>query len=258
MYPTSGATIRADLNPVVMEASQADNFFIGSKLLPYWGVEAKSATYPKLVKTHTEMLKPGSTDRERGGSYGQIKRAWTTDTYDTQDRGIEEAVDDCDVKDTGRFFNLEAITAKLDLRAMKLAAEIRVAAAILNTSTFGAATNSNVAYTEANIATINFPLDLQDAIERIADNAEEADTVVMSPAVFNRLRRSTKLQSFIAGQNLPGANVTTNTIQQAFAENGITQVLVGRARYDSSKKNATPAYTAANVWGNTYIWVGKV
>ena len=227
-------------------------------LLPFWGVDAKSGTYPKLTKAITELLKPGSTDRERGGSYGRIKRAWTTDTYDTADRGLEEAMDDCDVKDTSRWFSLASVTATSVLNAMRLAQEIRAAAAIMNATTFGAGTNSTVAYTEANLATIDFVADLQAAIERIGDNAEEADTVVMSPAVYNRLRRSTLLKAFITGSNLPAANITPNTIQQAFAAEGIKQVLVGRARYDSAVKKSTQTYSAANVWGNTYIWVGKV
>lgn len=258
MYPNTGATIRHDLNTVVIEASGADDFYIGAKLLPFWGVEAKSGTYPKLTKAITELLKPGSTDRERNGSYGRVKRAWTSDTYDTQDRGLEEAVDDTDAKDLARWFAAESVAATNVLRAMKLAQEIRVAAAINNATTFGAGTNSTVAYTEGNIATIDFPADLMAALERIADNAEMADTVVLSPAVYNRLRRSTLLKSFIVGQNIAAANITPNTIQQAFNAEGIRQVLVGRARYDSAVKKSTQTYSAANVWGNTYIWVGKV
>lgn len=258
MYPNSGATIRADLNSVVEEASMAESMFIGEMLMPSFGVDAKSGTYPKLTKAITESMKPGDTRRERGGSYGRIKRAWTIDTYDTVDRGLEETVDDCDQKDASRFFSAEAIAAKLTLRAMRLSHEIRVAAEIFHATTWGTPTNSAVAYTEANIATINFPLDLQAAIERVADNAETPDTIVMSPTVFNRLRRSDLLKAFMVGSNLPQVNITPNSIAQAFAENGIKQCLIGRARYDSTLKKATQSYTAAKVWSDTYIWVGKV
>lgn len=258
MYPTSGATIRADLNTVVEEANAAENFLIADKLLPFWGVEAKSGTYPKLKKADTELMKPGSTDRERGASYGQVKRQWTTDTYDTQDRGLEEVIDDTDVKDLSRYFDLESVTARLVLRAMKFAQEIRAAAAIMNATTFGAGTNSAVAYTEANIATIDFPLDVQAAIARVRDNAVIPNTIVLSSTVYDRIRRSTLLKAFLVGSNLPGAQVNPNAIQQAFAADGITQVLIGSGRYDSSKKNTTPAYTASNFWGNTYVWVGRV
>jgi hypothetical protein len=258
MYPNSGATIRADLNSVLEEASQAESGLIGEKLLPSFGVDAKSGTYPKLTKAISELMKPGDTIRERGGSYGRVKRAWTNDTYDTVDRGLEEAIDDTDAKDAARFFNAEAISAKLVLRAIKLAHERRVAAEIFHASTWGSPTNSAVAYTDALIATIDFPLDVQAAIERVKDNAETPDTIVMSSAVYNRIRRSTLLKSFLVGQNLPGANVTPDAIQQAFAANGIKQVLIGEGRYDSTAKKATQSYTAAPIWSNTYVWVGKV
>jgi hypothetical protein len=226
--------------------------------MPSFGVDAKSGTYPKLTKAISELMKPGDTRRERGGSYGRVKRAWTNDTYDTVDRGLEEAVDDTDAKDAARFFNAEATSAKLVMRAMRLSHEIRVAAEIFHATTWGTPTNSAVAYTEANIATIDFPLDVMAAIERVCDNAERPDTIVLSSTVYNRIRRSTLLKNFLVGQNLPGANVTPSAIQQAFAPNGITQVLIGAGRYDSAVKKTTQTYSASNLWNNTYVWVGKV
>jgi len=87
---------------------------------------------------------------------------------------------------------------------------------------------------------------------------EVADTIVMSPQVFNRLRRSTLMQNFIRG-NRPSdstLNVTTGAMQQAFQENGIQNIYVGQARYDSAKKGQS--FSSAQVWGNTYVWVGSV
>lgn len=258
MYPNSGATIRADLNSVVEEARSAEKFFIGSRLLPELGVDVKSGTYPKLTKSISELLKPGDTRREAGGSYGKVTRAWTNDTYDTVDRGLEEAIDDVHKKDLARFFDAEANAARWVNRAMALSYEIRVAAEIFHATTWGSPTNSTVAYTEGNIATLDLPLDLMLAIERVADNAEEPNTIVLSADVYNRVRRSTLLKNFLVGSNIPSANITETTIQQAFAANGITQVLIGRARYDSAVKKTTQTYSAAKVWSNTYIWVGRV
>lgn len=257
MSPNTGSTIRGDINTVVEEAAQADRFFIGAQVLPQLPVDLKSGTYPKLTKTEGALLKPGSTLREPKASYGEIARTWTTDTYDTQDRGLAEVIDVTEIKDTARFFDMEAITAKLVLRAVMLDHEIR-AAALINDAAVFSATAAAVAYTQANIATINFPLDVIDAIERVADNGEEANTIIMSVNVFNRVRQSTLLQNFIRG-NRPSdstLNVNPSAIQQAFAQNGITQVLVGRARYDSAKKGQ--AFASAKVWGNTYFWVGRV
>jgi hypothetical protein len=258
MYPSSGATIRADLNIKVEEAAGADQMFIGRLVMPPMSVDAKSGTYPKIDIAGGELLTPGATVRMRGGSYGKIARKWGTDTYDCLDRGLEEPVDDTDVKDVGRFFNLEAAAARWTLRNVLLDHETRVQAAIMNTTNFGSATTSTVAYTAANLATIDFAADLLAAIERVQDQAQLANTIVMSSKVFVRLKQTTKLQNWIRG-TIVGAKdtpITSSTIAASFADHGITQCLVGRARYNSAKKGQ--AKSIAQVWPTTYIWVGYV
>lgn len=258
MYPNSGATIRGDLNTFVEEAAGADRFFIGHIAMPEFGVEKKSGAYPRLKLTTGELLKPGSTVRTPHASYGRITRAWESDTYDTIDRGLEEQVDDVEQKDLARYFNAEQMAAKLVLRAMRLDHEIRVQGQIQNTTNFPA-TASVVAYTEALIATMDFPADVLAALERVANNGEEgADTIIMSPNVFNRVMRSTLMQNWVRGNRPTDStlNLTASAIAGAFGENGISQILVGRARYDSAKKGQT--FVAANIWNDTYVWVGKV
>jgi hypothetical protein len=255
MYPSSGATIRADINQVVIEAAQADTFFIGEKAMPPFSVDAKSGTYPKLQIAEAELLSRGSVERSRSSSYGEVARKWTADTYDCVDRGLEEPVDDTDQKDLSRYFNYEASSAKWVLRNMKLDHEARVAAAIVNATTFGAGTASAVAYTEANIATISFIADVLAAIERCRDNGCNPNTIILSSTVYNRVRRGTLVVNFVASQVGKGASVTTTAIAQALADEGITKCLVGKARYNSAKKGQAKSMTAC--WGNTYIWVGN-
>jgi hypothetical protein len=138
MYSSSGATIRGDLNTFVQEGLAVDNFFIGPMVMPPWEVDLKSGTYPVLKKTNGALLKSGSTVREAKGSYGEIDRAWDTDTYDCIDRGLEELIDDTQQRDMIRFFNQEVVTANLVRRAVQLDHEIRTAAIIQNTTTFPA------------------------------------------------------------------------------------------------------------------------
>src|SRR3954467_1089559 len=99
MYPSSGATIRGDLNTFVQEAQAVDNFFIGPMIFPPWEVDLKSGTYPRLQKANAGLLRSGSTTREAKGSYGEIDRAWDVDTYDCIDRGLEELIDDTQARD---------------------------------------------------------------------------------------------------------------------------------------------------------------
>ena len=253
--PSSGATIRSDINIKVEEAASADDFFIGIQAMPPLGVDAKSGTYPKIQIAAGELLTQGATERSRGGSYGQVTRQWTSDTYDCVDRGLEEPVDDIEARDLARFFNLEVATARWVLRNMMLAHEVRAAAALVNATTFGAGTNSATAYTEANIATLSFVADVLAAIERVRNNGTNPDTIILSSTVYNRIRRGTLVTNFVSGSVGKGSEVTASTLAQAFGDEGIRQVLVGKARYNSAKKGQT--YSAANVWGNTYVWVGK-
>lgn len=254
MYPSSGATIRADLNIKVEEAAGADTFFIGQQAMPPFAVDAKSGTYPKLQIAEAELLSSGAVARTADGSYSEVTRKWTSDTYDCIDRGLEERVDDAEQKDLARFFNLEASAARWTLRNVMLAHEVRVAAALINATTFGAGTNSAVAYTEANIATISLIADILAAIERVRDNGANPNTIILSSTVWNRVRRATPVLNFVAGQVGKGASVTTNTLVQALSDEGITQCLVGRARYNAAKKGLTKS--VSSVWGTTYVWVG--
>lgn len=255
MYPSSGATIRGDINAKVEEAAAASKFFIGTRVMPPVGVTVKSGVYPKIQIAGGELLTAVSTVRSRSGSYGEISRNWTTDTYDCIDRGLEEPIDDVDQRDLARFFNLEVVKARLILQNMQLDHELRVASAILNTTTFSP-TNSVVAYTEANLATISIVRDIQDAIERVNGMGQEANTIVMSSQVYNRIRRAPLLQSWISGSVNPGAKVTADTIAQSFADQGIEQVLIGRSRYNNAAKSK--AYSETRVWPNSHIWVGAV
>lgn len=256
MYPTSGATIRGDIAIKVEEGAAADNWIIGDRVMPPLPVDVRSGKYPKLKLAAAELLAEADTIRTRGGSYGKIARAWTEDTYDCVDRGLEEPIDDTDQRDLARFFNVEVTAARLTYRNMRLAHERRVAAAIFNTTNFGAATNSAVAYTVANLNTVSFVSDVLAAIERVNDKGAVANTIVMSSAVYARIRQALLVKDWVGGSLNRGATVTADTIAQAFSDVGITQCLVGRSRYNSAGKGKD--YVAAPVWSNTYVWVGSV
>lgn len=258
MTNTTGTVLRGDLNTVVAEASAADSFFIADKIFTPYGVSTKNGQYPKLVKASGELLRPATTVRKPKSAYGTITREWTSDTYYCLDRGLQEYVDKTEQLDQARFFDLEAMTAKLVMRNVKMAHEVQCASTLMATGTFTDYTNSAVAYTYGNLTTINFPYDVLAAIERVNANGNTANTIVLSGTVLNRLKSSTLLQNFCRGAASSDAvlNITANTIAQAFSDSGITQVLVGKSQYNSAIKGQ--AFSATSVWGTTYVWVGDV
>jgi len=252
MNNSSGAVLRGDLLTYVEEASSVDKLFIADKVLPMYPVDLKDGRYPKFTLAGgSELLDGDISTRRPGGSYKRVQRDFTEDTYSTADRGIEESVDDTSKKEFSRFFQQETIAARMCLRRMKIAAEIRAAAAMFNSSNF-TATAATVSYTSAHVAdgTLDPIADILAAIDKMNALGYMPNTMVIPYAVFTLMRRSTKLQNYIRG-NRPSdteLKVNSQTLADAF---DIEQVLIARAPKNTAKKGQ-PTVTA-NIWPTTYI-----
>jgi hypothetical protein len=171
--------------------------------------------------------------------------------------GYEEAVDDTVTLDVARFFDAEVIAAKLAKRKLLLAHELRVAAKIFDSGTF-TATNSGTAYTTANLATFDVGQDVQEALDRLLSKGESTTNtrVVIPYPVWTRIRASTKFQNRLRGTGLSTDTILNASTQAAAEVFGVAEVLIGRASYDQAPEGV--AFSAANVWANTFIWVGSV
>lgn len=254
----AGATLRSDISAVVNEAASADQMFIGQLVLPVWTVNERAGQWPKFRLTKGELLNDDATKRTPGASYGKVVRAYESDTFTTEDIGLEEAVDDTYKADVARYFDAEATAAKQIRTQVQLNHEIAAAAAVMNTTNFGSGASPLVDYTEANIATINLVGDITAAVTVLNNKGVIPNTIVMSKNVFARARRSTLFLNYLRGTMGNGADRLANAqdIANVFAADGITNCYVGRMPKNSAKKGAT--YSAASVWGDTYIWVGRV
>ena len=258
MFSTSGAVLRSDINALVSEAAKAEDFYIGAKVLPPLSVPERSGQYPKFKKANGELLNNDAELRAPTASYARIIRKYDSDSFTTQEYGLEEVVGDAEASDVNRFFNAEVVAANFVRRQLMLGHEIRVAAAVFNATNFGAAVNSGTAYTVLNKATADFASDVLTAIDTLNGRGENPNTIVMSGAVFTRIKGQTLFQNFVRG-NRPSditANLSQGAVAEAFADAGITNVLVGRAAYNSAKKGL--AFASSAVWSNAYVWIGRV
>ena len=132
--------------------------------------------------------------------------------------------------------------------------EIEAANALLNPTTF-TASSAGTAYTEANLDTMDVPADINATIEQLTLLGEEPNTMVLSLPLFNRLKRSKKLQTYLYGHlntTQGGSNITSEIIAASF---GIANVIVAKKSYDSGIKGKT---SVGPVWSNNYIWIGDV
>lgn len=259
MYSQGGYVFRADLTGAVMEASAWEAGLIGLRAAPVVNVDAKDGQYPKFTLTASGLMKrEANIRRAPGAASARGNVAYSYDTYSTLERSYELPLDRTVAADTKRFFNASVINGTLCKRKIMLEHELAVAALTFNTTNYGSATNSETAYTTANIATFDVGLDVDAAKERLRSKGESDGnlTVIVSSTVFNRLRASTKLQN-----RLRGIGVSSDTIlsvsEQAVAEAlGVKEVLVGKSYYDTAAELQTASTTS--IWNNTYIWVGRI
>lgn len=255
MYSNSNAVYRADLSGYVFETASWEDALIADKVLPVVTSMTKDGQYPKFKKKTGKLLKRGVKARAPYGAYPRDTTAFEQETFQTQDWGHEQAVDDSVSADVARFFDAEVVATKLARRKVLLDKEVRAAAAIFNTTNFGTATNSATAYTVANLATFDVGLDIDGIRDALVAKGEFADTAVIPYQVATRLRASTKFQN-----RARGVGVSSDTIlrldEGAIAEVlGLDKVFIARAAYDSAGEGAD--FSSSLIWANTYIWVGK-
>jgi hypothetical protein len=260
MYSNTQALPRPDINTFVIEAANVENLLVAPRIFGVYSSPTREGAYPKITTQLGELLKApdGNTPddftlRGKDGSYNEINRAHTSDSFVCVDRGLEERIDDAFSRDASRFFDVEVITAQMILRQMRLAQEVRAAAVLFNSNTFNA-TNSVTPYTEANIATMDFAQDVTNAVDRLTGKGVTPNTMVLSQPVWNRLRRSARLQTYLYG-NLPSGlqrMVSDTDLATAF---GIQNVIIAAVRRDTSAKKASSVLS--HIWGTNFVWIGN-
>jgi len=258
-YTNNNATPRSDIHALVQQANADFNkLFIADKIFPMVATEVKLGTYMKAKLANGELMNADALPRSPGDGYNRVSRRFDVDTFNCQEYGLEEAIDDSYETEVSRFMQLEATTAALLERSLRISYERRVATLVTTTGSWTAgATNPTADYTEANLATINLPADVASRKAALLKYGITANAVVMSNDLYERVRRSTLMQNQIfgvvpksAGQyTLPGEDDMARAL-------GVDNLYVAKAPYNSAKKGQT--FSGAFVWGNSYIWVGAV
>lgn len=256
-YSNAAAVSRPELKTMAEQAREADNGLIAEQVLPVKDSPSIAGRYPRYTLQNAELLNV-ETDTKRGpnGTYNRVSRKWDWDTYDCTDRGLEGEIDDAQAHEMKNFTDLEQMETKLVRRNVALSYEKRVAALVMDSSASGfTATNSTVAYTEANLATMNVTRDIIEAQERLEGKGTMANTLIMSRTVWNRIRRSTLLLQFIYGN-------TIGTGQQALSPKIVAdaleldQILICGKKYNSGKKGQ--AVNLSAIWGTATMLLANV
>ncbi|MEY4489003.1 MAG: hypothetical protein RIQ79_1511 [Verrucomicrobiota bacterium] len=251
-YQNTTAEIRPELNSVLEEALAVDNFLIGLDIFPVFQVDRRTGQYRKLTLAASELLKAGDTKRAPKTAYPEVDWTWELDSYATYDRGLTQKIDDSISNDVAHAFDLESQAAKQLLRRVRLSHEQRVSAATFNTSNFDSA-NSTVAYTAANLATIDFIEDVKIRLNALRARGEYPNTMVIPRGVWDRVRKADLTAKFFFGSLGGGKNVTLDMLMGEFM---LQSIKIADAVVDTADKGQTPS--VSYIWANTHVWIGDV
>jgi hypothetical protein len=258
MYNNSTAVYRPDIQAFLMQAQGAEKFFIADKVFPVLNVKKRTGQYPRIKIGEGSLMRKDLTKRNATGTYNEVTRKHSWDDYRLDDRGLKERIDDDKAAEMDDFFDLEVTTAQLVRRMMMIDREASAAVTLMDAAVF-AAESAKVNYTEALIATNDFPYDINLAIEKLILRGVEVNSIVMTHKLWNYIRRTKLLQDYIYGSQDTTKRklIKRSDLSNAFSEeNGRDiEVIVGSAGYDTSNRaKETPVLTP--IWPTSHIFVG--
>lgn len=253
IYRNSTAEPSEFLTDHVNEAATDPTEFKGLQLAPAIGVETLSGSYPKITIAKGDLMRAANRRRAPGTNFARWQSAIESGSFTLDQIGEEQSIPDEVSQQWRNYFNVERWGADEALNRLRRGHEVEVAGAMMNSTNFTAA---NGAALYDNLTTQDFPLDLFTAVDALNGRGVIPDTLVIPQSVFRLMRRSTILKEYLVGSLNPGVSVTMTTLQRAFTELGITNVVIPMGLVNQSDTEKSDVIN--QIWGNDFIWVGKI
>lgn len=246
------ATLRPELGSLMeFDLTRNRSGFIAYRVLPIMQVAKQAGTYGVIP---TEQLgKLADVTRTSKGGYNRIN--WTLDdaSFATKEYGLEGVVDDRNANLYRDYFDAEMATAQLVLHNVLAKAEIRVASAVFNTTTFTGASLTTAVGTEWSTAASAVPItDVFAAAQIVRNNCGQyPDSLIISRKVFRNLQNNAQLieriESAGAGSPSKPSDITAQMVARCL---DIDQVIVADSSYDTTKEGQTTTF--GDIWDDEY------
>lgn len=255
VYTNATAVPRDELSDLIQESVDANIAYPGLQLLPALPIGQLTAHVPKIAVGSGDLMRATKKRRTPGTNFDRWQSSITDYNITLVQVGEEVVLPDEVTMTYEDYFDVEAVYTMQAGNRLRLGMEIDQEGALFDAGTF-TATNSLVAYTAANLATIDFVGDIINAIRRIKALGEQPNTIAIPGPVYDRIRQSTILKAWIAGSINPGDSVSPDAITASFKSMGITQtILLDTYVNESDVGNAD---VINQVWPNTYVFVGAI
>ena len=251
--------LRPDLGGSFMEFDlEMDQMgFIGSRVLPV--IDVPKATGSFGILPVEEMQKIRNTKRAPGAGYSRGEFKFETSTFTCEEHGAEEPVDDREASLYSEYFVAEQIAAMRARHAVLANYEVRVAAAVFNTTTWNGASLTTGVSTEWSNAANGVPVtDVLTAGNIIYENSGYyPNALVINRRIFRNLKNNAQVIDRIvsagAGAAAKAGDISAELLAQVF---DLDFVIVAGA-----SKNAANEGQAADLesfWSNEYAMLCRV
>lgn len=256
--PTSSlSTLRPDLASSLMEFDLAMDRqgFIAQRVAPVITVASQSGTFGKIPVE--QLLRSPETKRAPGSGYGRDNFTFGTATYACEEHGFESPIDDREAKMYANYFDAEQVATMRAYDAVLRNAEIRMAAAIFNATTWTSFT-TGVTTPWDTVATATPITDVETAVQAVWSQCGMwPNALIITKHVFRNLRRCAQvidsIESGGAGSSSVQSSITAQVLANIF---DLDYVIVAGSAKNTAKEGQTVAF--GKVWDDEYAMVCRV
>lgn len=244
--------IREDVKEVVDETAIDTNRYSADILAP--GITVKNTSGDMKTRVSGNGLKDLDMKKAPRGSFQRTEFSSGTDSYQTNQYGLEVPIDLTEALENSEFFN-EEVDAGIGAKSLLMVGrEKRVADALFNSTTFTGATNQLAADTVWTDASAVIWTDVNDAylvLKAKFPVRKGMLTLSLTEDVFNLAMRSTEVRSDV--KYTSDINSADESVQLGYlaAYLGIKDIVLTSAQLDTSLEGVSEA-TFDDIWNPAF------
>jgi len=252
-YQGTRAIPRLELGTAALEFIEAQDEFIGTRVLPIFTTKKKASIFPAI--TRESITREADTKRAPRGNYNRDSFQAKDRQYACEEHGLEGPLDDSEREMYATDFDAELTTVQIVTRRVLQAQERRIAAKVFDTGIFlGAKLFTDYSSEPWDNPSVDVVAQVRDAREKVRKNCGmDPGTLIMSKANIDRLLGNNNIKQAIQYV----ARVTEAEILNALADIlGIKKIVVGKGIYNQAKEGKP--FQGADIWSDDFAMVAVI
>lgn len=246
---------RFDLSLTITELSLRMNRlgYIGARVLPPIDVKHQQSSF-KRVKISSLLTAVEDTRRRGDGTYNRATFEWDQDSYETEEHGLEEPVDDRLVKVYGDEIRAEQVARDRVINRLLQRFEYDAAAAVFDTATWTGASLTTAVSTPWTTADTCTPIDDIIAAAKLvrAGCGFRPNTLVLTWDALVALKNCDQVVDRVKYSGIDNPkNISRAALCELFE---IEEIIVADAVKNTANRGQTTP-TLANIWDATKAMV---